>query len=337
MSIPSTESWGKSVQKFNKVANCAILLFFTDDQPTVKLLDYSENATYLVESRITGQKNILRVCRPDYHKKSQIESELAWMRAIDQQSPIEVPVPVSGTNGEYVQSVKLENDPREYHCTMFTFLEGQAPDENNEQELIHQFEILGEITAHLHNHSQNWQEAQTLDREPWDYETILGENPKWGRWQDGVAITPERKKLFQEVSEVIKRRLEKFGKGPDRFGLIHADLRLANLLVEDNKIKVIDFDDCGFGWYLFDLGAALSFIEHKPYVPELVKAWVKGYRKVRPLSEEEEQEIPTFIMLRRLMLISWIGSRDNETAREMGSGYTEATDALAKDYLAKFR
>nr|WP_275899484.1 phosphotransferase [Bacillus piscicola] len=299
-------------------------------------MDYSENATYLVKNRKSGEKNILRVCRPDYHKKTQIESELAWLRAVDEQSSIEVSVPVQGKNGEFVQQIKLENDPRDYYCTMFTFLEGTAPDEEKEEELVQQFEKLGEVTAHLHNHSQNWPDTSALDREPWNYETILGDEPKWARWQDGVAITPERQKLFQRVSDTIKRRLEKFGKGPERYGLIHADLRLANLLVEGENIKVIDFDDCGFGWFLFDLGAALSFIEHKPYVPDLVEAWVKGYRKVRPLSQEEEEEIPTFIMLRRLMLISWIGSRDNETAEEMGAEYTEATDQLAKDYLEKF-
>jgi hypothetical protein len=43
--------------------------------------------------------------------------------------------------------------------------------------------------------------------------------------------------------------MEKFGADHERFGLIHADLRLANLLVWQEKTRVIDFDDCGFGWW----------------------------------------------------------------------------------------
>lgn len=53
-------------------------------------------------------------------------------------------------------------------------------------------------------------------------------------------------------------------------------------------------------------------------MPDLIQAWLKGYRKVRALSKEEELEIPTFIMMRRLQLIAWIGSRENETTRELG-------------------
>ena len=82
---------------------------------------------------------------------------------------------------------------------------------------------------------------------------LLGESPKWARWQDGLGITAERVELFVEVSKVIKSRLEDFGQDCNRFGLIHADLRHANLLVKDGEVKVIDFDDSGFGWYLYDL------------------------------------------------------------------------------------
>jgi len=329
--------WEEPLEKFNCIAKDAIHYYPHLSQSTIQLLDYSENATYLVENPGNGEKYMLRVCRPGYHTKSEIESEMAWVKSIDESSPIEVALPISGTNGEVVQTVRVAGDKNDYHCTLFTFLNGETPDEHNEHELRKQFRNLGEITAHLHDHSQNWKKSHLIDRIHWDYEAILGEKPEWGRWQDGVAITHERLKLFQEVSNTIKTRLERFGKGPDRYGLIHADLRLANLLVENKRMKVIDFDDCGFGWYLFDLATALSFIEHKPYVPELIQSWLEGYRKVRELSEDEEHEIPTFVMMRRLMLISWIGSRDNETAREMGSDYTESTDNLAKKYLDRYK
>jgi Ser/Thr protein kinase RdoA (MazF antagonist) len=332
MSNSNVDPWKDSLEKFYFIANTAIHSFPFLSQSTIQLLNYSENATYLVKNSITGEKHILRVGRPGYHTKTEIESELAWLKSIDEHSSIKVSLPILGGNGEYIQEVNLEGE--QYYCTLFTFLEGNAPDENNESELIRQFEILGEITAQLHEHSINHREKlQHINRLSWDYETILGPKPKWGRWQDGLGITAERAELFEKVSEKIKTRLDHFGKGPNRYGLIHSDLRLANLLVEGEEIKVIDFDDCGFGWYLFDLATSLSFIEHKPYVPDLINAWLKGYRKIRFLSKEDELEIPTFIMMRRLQLIAWIGSRDNETTRSLGSGFTIDTDDLAKKYL----
>ncbi|SFE50274.1 phosphotransferase enzyme family protein [Alteribacillus iranensis] len=337
MTQSSTAAGEDSFIKYKEIAKRAIFHYPGNDQATVELLDYSENYTYLVTNNENRKKKILRVCRPNYHCKLQIESELKWIQAVDEQVPVEVPIPIEGKNGKLIQTINMENDPFEYYCVMFTFLEGEAPDEKKEEELMIQFERLGEITARLHNHTQHWKEAATLHRESWDFDAILGDHPKWARWQDGIGITPEIKELFQNVSNIVKHRLERFGKGPDRFGLIHADLRLANLLIEGKSIKVIDFDDCGFGWYLFDLGAALSFIEHKPYVPHLVRAWVKGYRKWRALSKEEVNEIPTFIMMRRLMLISWIGSRNNNTTKELGEEYTKQTIPLANKYVKDFK
>ncbi|WP_042355719.1 phosphotransferase enzyme family protein [Bacillus rubiinfantis] len=321
-----------SLEKFNEIALNALAYFPFLTSSTLQLLNYSENSTYLVEGK-SGDQYILRVGRPLYHTKEEINSELAWLQSLDKHVSIKVSLPVVGAGGEYVHEVTHDNIS--YYCVVFTFLNGISPDEENEDELVKQFQIIGEITAHLHQHSvENRDELKSIKRLHWDYDAILGPAPKWGRWQDGLAITSEREALFEQVAQKIKKRLIDFGKGPDRYGLIHSDLRLANLLVEGNDLNVIDFDDCGYGWYVYDIAASLSFIEHKPYVPALISSWLKGYRKVRPLTQEEEQEIPTFIMMRRLQLIAWVGSRDNETTRELGSQFTEQTDELAKRYLA---
>ena len=108
----------------------------------------------------------------------------------------------------------------------------------------------------------------------WTYDTIIGEHAAWGDWRAFPDMTPEAENILSEVSRIIKRRLERYGTNENNFGLIHADLRLANLLIEGDQIKVIDFDDCGFGWHLHDLASALSFIEDKPIVPKLVNAFV---------------------------------------------------------------
>src|SRR5699024_907824 len=99
-----------------------------------------------------------------------------------------------------------------------------------------------------------------------------------------------------------------FAQPPHRWGLIHGDLRLANLLIHDGDTRVIDFDDCGLGWYVHDFATALSFIEDHPNRPELTQAWLQGYRRHRELSADDEAEIPTFVMLRRMQLLAWIGS-----------------------------
>ena len=94
----------------------------------------------------------------------------------------------------------------------------------------------------------------------WTYDTIIGEHAAWGDWRAFPEMTTEAENILSEVSRIIKRRLERYGTNENNFGLIHADLRLANLLIEGDQIKVIDFDDCGFGWHLHDLASALVLL-----------------------------------------------------------------------------
>jgi Ser/Thr protein kinase RdoA (MazF antagonist) len=81
----------------------------------------------------------------------------------------------------------------------------------------------------------------------------------------------------------------------------------------------------------------VSFYEHDPKVPHLIGSWLNGYRRVSSLPKDDEEEIPTFIMLRRILLVAWIGSHhETELAKSMGIPYTEGTVGLCEEYLSKF-
>jgi Ser/Thr protein kinase RdoA (MazF antagonist) len=170
-----------------------------------------------------------------------------------------------------------------------------------------------------------------------DVATTLGARPHWGPWQSGVDDGEELHQLGR-LADVVTARLRRFGDGADRFGLVHADLRLANLLVDGDRITVIDFEDCGLSWYLYDLACALTFNEGRSDIRELIALWVDGYRQAGYLSTEDEAEIDTFVMLRRLMLTAYAGLRhDTELAAQMRtSGYNAETCAIAEPYLSRF-
>jgi Ser/Thr protein kinase RdoA (MazF antagonist) len=98
-------------------------------------------------------------------------------------------------------------------------------------------------------------------------------------------------------------------------------------------VHVIDFDDCGFSWYLYDLAASLSFIEHSPAAGELVEAWLAGYRALAPVTAADEAMIPTFVMLRRILLVAWLGTHPHSRAVGSVADYVTASCVLADDYL----
>jgi Ser/Thr protein kinase RdoA (MazF antagonist) len=301
----------------------------------IKMINLSENATYKVEAP-DGRRWALRLHRPGYHSKQAIISELAWMIDLRGKGVVVTPTPVAGKNGEFLQFVShpAVSEPR--YAVLSEWLAGSEPDIS--QDLQKPFEILGEVTAHMHGHAKRWQRPAQFERPTWNFETALtGAKPHWGRWQDGMGVDPEKQKLFGRTVAAIGKRLAAYGSGPERFGLIHCDLRLANLLLDGDKVNVIDFDDCGFSWFMYDAATPVSFYEHEPQVPDLIEAWKQGYRRIGALGKADEAEIPTFVMLRRLLLVAWIGSHaETDLAISMGLGYTEQTSALCDKYLISF-
>lgn len=318
-----------------ELATAALTHYGIEPASPPRLVNLSENATYRVDEAGTGRAFALRIHREGYHSQNAIASELAWLQALRRDGVVTTPVPVPGWDRRLIQVVTHPAMPRGRNVVLFEWESGIEPSEKDH--LTEKFEILGEVAARMHLHSERWQRPDNFERLTWDFSTSLGERPHWGRWQDGMGLDAAREALFGRAVALIGRRLERFGKPPERFGLIHSDMRLANLLVDGDEVKVIDFDDCGFSWHLYDAATAVSFFEHESHVPELMDAWVRGYRRVRELPAEDEAEIPTFVMLRRMILVAWVGSHsETELAQSMGLGYTENTAPLCEDYLTRF-
>ena len=320
------------LQRLEGVARKAVRDVLPPADYTLRMINHSENTTYLVEGG--GSRVIVRVHRTGYHTRNAINSELTWMKALRQEAGVRTPEVIAGPDGLLIHHIKTDEVPGGRNCVLFEFLDGVEPDEEN---LLPSFPALGEVTAHMHRHSRGWVPPNGFQRFSWTLETSVGDKPHWGHWKDGLNLTPERIALFERLVETMDRRLKAFGTAPQLFGLVHADMRLANLLIDGAETRVIDFDDCGFSWYLWDFATALSFIEDRPDVPELTGAWLEGYRRIEPLSKEEEDEIPTFVLLRRLQLVAWIGShKETDLAQEMGAEFTTGSCHLAEDYLGQF-
>ncbi|MBS0239141.1 MAG: phosphotransferase [Proteobacteria bacterium] len=320
------------LQRLQVLAERAAKRYGLSNDCTLKLINVSENATYRVESS-SGQKWALRVHRERYHSRTGIASELAWLSALRENVGVTTPTAVRGLDGEYIQTVAVTGLANPRNVVLFQWEDGAEPAQTD----VAGFELLGETAARMHAHVRKWRRPPWFERFSWDFETSLGSRPHWGDWKNGMGMTPEALAAITETVALIKQRLENFGQSPDRFNLVHGDMRLANLLMDGSTVKVIDFDDCGFSWLLYDCATTVSFFEHTPEVPELLKAWVRGYRRIGALSEAEENEIATFVMLRRLLLVAWIGSHsETELAKSMGVEYTASSIPLCEQYLSRY-
>jgi Ser/Thr protein kinase RdoA (MazF antagonist) len=318
----------------DELAGAALGRFGLAPNATATLCNVSENHTYRVEDPGSGRCYALRVHRPGYRTAGQIESELQWVDALREDGAVDTCVPVPAADGERVVAVSVDGLGAR-HVVLFEWLAGAAPDPEGDA-VIAGFRTLGAVSARMHAHARAWQPPAGFDRPVWDYERTLGAGGHWGAWQDGLGIGAEERRLLARLDAAIAARLEAYGRGSDRFGLVHADIRLANLLVDDGQVRVIDFDDSGFAWFMYDFATTVSFMEEHPRVPELRDAWLEGYRSVAPLDAADEAELDTFVMLRRLLLVAWIGSHHTfaTEAAELGAGFTAGTCALAERYLS---
>ena len=322
---------GDVLDRVTRCAQAALGEYGCHPDASVSLMNVSENATYLIEDPVAGP-SVLRVHRLGYHSRAEIASELAWMDALRAEAGVRTPRVLPGPDGRRIVTVVDQASGDERNCVRFEFLPGIEPADDS----VPHFTELGEITARMHRHARAWQRPAGFTRFHWDHDTAFGAHPRWGRWQDGIGVGPAEQEILGRLDAMLAARLAAFGTGTARYGLVHADTRLANLLVDGDAVSVIDFDDSGFSWYLYDIGTSVSFFEHQPHVPDLVAAWLAGYRQVLDLPAEDEAEIWTFILFRRLLLVAWIGSHTAvDIAQQLGAGYTAGSCDLAEAYLSR--
>ena len=99
---------------------------------------------------------------------------------------------------------------------------------------------------------------------------------------------------------------------------------------------MIDFDDAGFGWHLFELATSLYFITGDGIYPTARDALINGYRSQRQLSDGALEWLPLFLAVRGTTYLGWVHTRQGSvTAREMTPFLVERACTVADEYLAK--
>jgi Ser/Thr protein kinase RdoA (MazF antagonist) len=323
-------SWTEQAHRLTALAREALPRFGISRDASLTLINHRENAVFRLDDPASGQRFAMRVHREHYQSEQSIRSEVSWMEALGQ-AGVRTPEVCRGTDGEPVQTVSVPEVPEPRHCDLFRWIEGTPPDPED----MGTYRLLGEINARLHKHAKSWQRPPGFHRHFWDDEGLLGELPIWGRFQDLKVLSGEQRDLLFRARDVAREKLDRFGKDPDRFGLVHADFMPENILVGDGVPRVIDFDDSGFGWFMYDLATLLAFLFTDPdRYQRTLQAWVEGYRSVSRLPDDHLEVLPPLIMARFLISLGWLHTR-SETP--MAVEMTEIGVLLACQYAQSFR
>lgn len=308
----------------------ALQLWGLPDSAVARLINHSENQTFRLDCP-DGRRYSLRVHRSGYQSTDTIVSELAWLTALRQDTTLRVSEPVPGRDGQLLQSFATP-DGQQRHAVLFHYVDGDEPTTSGN--LSDLFSILGTYAATMHSHAIGWRRPPGFRRQVWQAATILDTDAPWGDWRMAPGVDRSNRPVLDRLDSALWLRLAEYGTAPDRFGLIHADMRLGNLLVDGDQVTLIDFDDCGFCWFTYDFAAAISFHETNPAIPALRAAWLEQYCAIRPLTDQDIAAMDAMVMLRRMALLAWIGSHaDTQLAQTHMNGFADGTAALAERYL----
>ncbi len=202
------------------------------------------------------------------------------------------------------------------------------------QDVVATFRTVGELMATAHNHAESWQPPPSFTRHAWDADGLLGDDPFWGPYQSLEILTDDQLALLERMKTRALADLADFGQGADRYGLVHADLVPDNLLRGPDGLCVIDFDDAGFGWHLFDVATSLFPSLLDEWFDDAQAALIEGYRRRRPLPDDHLERLPLFFVLRGTTYLGWAHTRrDTESAEIIGALVAAGMDDVISDYL----
>jgi Ser/Thr protein kinase RdoA (MazF antagonist) len=279
--------------------------------PSLTLLAHEENTSFRVDAA-DGERYVLRISRthgsPFHPPRSepQVRSEVEWLLAL-RDAGLPVPEPVSATDGSTVIAMHVDGDPTPRTCVLFRWVPGRFVDARLTPSHL---ERVGQMMARFHHHSATFAPRQAFERPEVgaiDAEIQAHIVETVGRFMPASEVA-----TIERAIETVTRARSELGRPRDAFGLIHGDLHQDNYLFRCGRVAAIDFDDCGWGHFLYDLAVTLSEIRERSGYEGMRSGLLRGYRVIRPLALDLEPYLDVFQVLRTLQLTLWfIEQRDH--------------------------
>ncbi len=248
-----------------------------------------------------------------------ILGELTWLAALRREADLPVPEPVPTLEGDLLTTISIPGVP-DRHVSLMRWVDGRHFKKGLR---LHHLRAWGSLVAQLHLFSTSWNPPEGFERPTWDWAGQLGNGVLRTPVEELIASMPKHfQEPFKFVSEKARSVMESLGKGPDAFGLVHCDMYLENLLFKAGQPRLIDFEDCGFGYWMWDIGLIFSQWPWTKEFPEFRDAFIEGYNQVRTLPEEQYQHLDLFIAAHCATMVLW------------ASAFIKNDPALSSEYEA---
>jgi Ser/Thr protein kinase RdoA (MazF antagonist) len=282
------------------------------DDARLNFIQYFENIIYRVDTKAaitnsrmgepyTPGRYLLRI-----HAMGDMEaiaSELTWLDALSQEAGLSVPAPVPTADGKLLTSIITPGIPNGRVVSLMRWLDGRSIRNGLRPKHL---TALGRAVAQMHSFSEGWHPPSEFTRPDWDWEAQLGGCMFDHPLEELVESMPVKsREPFQVISREAKQVMQALGKDSDAYGLIHADLYPENVLYKAGNAYPIDFEDCGFGYWMWDNAVALCQWAWGEDWKRMRNAFREGYSQIRSLPETQWAQLDLFVATQFATMLLW--------------------------------
>lgn len=278
---------------------------------SLNFIQYGENATFRVVDN-KNNKYLLKLHREIYHSKPSLLEEHKWLTSLAHSGQFCVPTPVLNIDKHSLTVLNNNLAPNFTYADIFEWVEGRFVWKSITKRHVKQ---LGIVMGQLQKQGKK---LKMHHRPHWNTEGLLGVSAKLGNIDNLYDIPKVDQHKISAAKKIIFQQLHKFEKAnPDKIGLIHADLHFGNFLVQKNGVGVIDFDDCGTGFYGYDLMVPIFALEYlidtqrNKDIMVFKDALYEGYSENMSLTQQDLDMAPYFLCARKLAMLAWLQSRSS--------------------------
>jgi Ser/Thr protein kinase RdoA (MazF antagonist) len=263
----------------------AVLAAWVHDQSGARYFRASANFIFVFERE--GQPYILRFAHTSERTADAIHAELAYLRHLAAHK-VPVALPIRSLSGRWVESVATTLGV--FHAVVFEHLPGQQYDVGDLS--LAQFTRWGSALGSLHQAAEGYSGAGRATIH--DHLRMLEQQ------------LPAHEGAAWHLLTTLERQIAALPTSDQTFGLIHYDFELDNLLWDDQRVSIVDLDDCAGYWFVADIAFALRdlFDDHAEQIDVTdtrFRAFVTGYRTTRTVTDEELRRLPLFLRIHNLV------------------------------------
>jgi Ser/Thr protein kinase RdoA (MazF antagonist) len=301
------------------VAQAALVPFGLDPDARLDFIKYRENHVFRA-TEPDGNSSAIRLHRPGYRDEGELRSELEYLCAL-REAGVPVPEVVPTDTGELFTLISAGDESR--HVSVQRWVEDARPFGDIESALAGRhhpepeaFVRIGAVLGRLHAAATRIGVPSDFRRSAWDAAGLAGSAPLWGDPRSLGSLTLQERTAIDRALLALHAQFSSLSLSPSVFGVIHADATPENLLETADGFVLIDFDDFGTGWFVFDLVTAIFHHAHHPRYLDYERAIIAGYTQERPLSEEEMATWDAFMLARGLTYLAWAAERPGDPASD---------------------